>query len=84
MTGIARAEDVLNGHGIIKRIDATQRSITVHQSKISSVAWPEMIVAFRVQELRLLGKLEVGMDVLYTLQRQGEEYVITTIDPHAH
>lgn len=64
--------------GIVKKVDATGK-ITLQHGPVKSLGWPAMSMGFAVKDKTLMNKLAVGNKVHVEFNKQGSDYVITSV-----
>jgi len=57
-----------DGVGVIKAIDTSAATITISHEPIRAFNWPAMNMKFKVADPKLLGAVQVGNKVQFTLQ----------------
>jgi Cu(I)/Ag(I) efflux system protein CusF len=63
------------GSGVIKKLDAKGRSITLQHGPIAALSWPAMTMAFKADPALLAG-LKVGQKVNFTVKSGGAPEVV--------
>ncbi|ABB74710.1 membrane fusion protein, Cu(I)/Ag(I) efflux system [Nitrosospira multiformis ATCC 25196] len=72
------------GEGIIEAIDVANTTLTLAHRPIASLAWPEMLMDFKVLDPALLRMLKPGQKVAFEITEASPgEYVIVRIQPQA-
>lgn len=66
--------------GEIKRINQDTKKITIAHGELKAFDMPPMTMAFGVKDAALLGKVKPGDKVRFSLEKAGEDLVITRID----
>ena len=64
--------------GVVKDVDATGK-VTLQHGPVKSLGWPAMSMGFAVKDKALLPKLAVGSKVHVEFDKQGSDYVITSV-----
>ncbi len=67
------------GTGVVQRIDAGNRKITLAHDPIASLGWPKMTMAFRARDAKTLEGLQVGQKVAFRFVQQGRDFVIISV-----
>lgn len=71
----------VRGIGLVKTIDTTRDSITVHHEPIAALGWPAMTMVLDVASPQLLTGVKVGDRIRFTLQPGSGYSIITSITP---
>jgi Cu(I)/Ag(I) efflux system protein CusF len=71
------AAGVVEGMGVIKKIDAKSGSVTIAHDPIKALNWPAMTMPFKVADKAMLAKFKAGSKVRFDLKGQ----TITAIRP---
>ncbi len=69
----------VSGSGIIQSIDAANNTINLQHEAIDALGWPPMTMDFSVMGDVDLGKLSVNENVMFQLEKHGDNYMITSI-----
>lgn len=74
---------LIKGVGKVKAIDLTANEVTLAHDPIPEIEWPSMTMAFQVQDVELLNKVQVGdqVDFSFRIVNDGEAYVIEQVQP---
>lgn len=64
--------------GVVKDIDSAGK-VTLQHGPVKSLGWPAMSMGFAVKDKSLMDKLAVGSKVHVEFNKQGENYVITSV-----
>ena len=76
----AHPSDV-QGVGVIKAIDTTNNTITLHHEPVAALGWPAMTMVLKVASPDLLTRAKVGDKILFTLYPDDVDSIITSIKP---
>lgn len=68
---------VHKGAGVVKRVDASDRIVTLDHGPIPSLNWPAMTMPFSVRDNGLLWTLQPGASVAFEFVQEGNRYVLT-------
>lgn len=70
------AKDMASGE--VRRIEKSQKTITLKHGAISSISMPPMTMTFKVRDPSLLEKVRVGDKILFRAEvaRDGTTYVV--------
>jgi Cu/Ag efflux protein CusF len=63
--------------GIIKKVDATNGTVSLEHGPVKSLNWPAMTMSFVVKDKKLLEQLAVGKKVDFEFKKEGSDYVLT-------
>lgn len=74
-------EKIAHGIGVVKDIDAKQRTIILAHQPIKELNWSAMTMAFKVSDEKLLKGVKVGDQVSFDLKGSGMAPVVTAIRP---
>lgn len=74
------AGDVVNT-GEVKRINKDTKRVTIAHGPLKAFDMPPMTMAFGVKDAALLGKIKPGDKVTFVLEKEGENLVISRIEP---
>lgn len=66
--------------GEVRRINADTKKITIAHGPLKAFDMPPMTMAFGVKDAALLGKVKAGDRIRFTLEKAGEDLVITRIE----
>ena len=64
--------------GVVKNIDSAGK-VTLQHGPVKSLGWPAMSMGFAVKDKALMPKLAVGSKVHVEFDKQGGDYVITSV-----
>jgi Cu(I)/Ag(I) efflux system protein CusF len=67
------------GSGVVKSIDKAQGTVTLAHDPIKSINWPSMTMAFKVRNKASLDSVKTGARVDFTLEKVGNDYVVTAM-----
>ena len=68
--------------GEVRRIDKTQRKITLRHGEIKSLEMPPMSMVFQVRDAALLDAVKVGDKVLFSAAKEADgSLIVTAIKP---
>lgn len=67
--------------GQIKRINREAGRVTIAHGPLKGLDMPAMTMAFPVKDTRQLASLKEGDKVRFSLERSGENLVVTRIEP---
>ena len=76
----AQPADV-TGVGVIKAIDTTNDTITLHHEPIAVLGWPTMTMMLKVASPDLLTRAKVGDKIQFTLYPDDMNSIITSVKP---
>jgi Cu(I)/Ag(I) efflux system protein CusF len=76
-SGMTTAE----GSGVVKAVDTKAGTVTIQHGPIAALKWPAMTMAFKVNPRSLLGGVNVGQSVKFTLMQMGGTTQLTAIQP---
>ena len=65
--------------GTVKAADPKKGAVTLSHGPVASLGWPAMTMGFSVKDKGLFKKLVTGNKVHVEFQKQGSDYVITTV-----
>lgn len=65
--------------GIVKRLDAAAKRVTIAHQPVEGLGWPAMTMTFTV-EGKLLEKLRPGKEIRFGFVKRGNNYLITSVD----
>jgi Cu/Ag efflux protein CusF len=77
--GKAAADDMAAGE--VKRVNKDAKRITVAHGPLKAFDMPAMTMAFAVKDPALLAKVKEGDRIRFSLEKAGEDLVITRIEP---
>ncbi|WP_081639559.1 efflux RND transporter periplasmic adaptor subunit [Euryhalocaulis caribicus] len=69
------------GVGVLNAVDAQARTVNLSHEPIPAIGWPAMRMDFEVAPDVVLGDIETGDQVEFSLQETGESYTVTAIAP---
>lgn len=64
---------------IVKAVDTAQGKVTLAHGPVKSLGWPAMTMSFGVRDKALLDKLAVGRKVHVEFEKEGSDYVVTSV-----
>jgi len=70
--------DMHAADGVVKSIDP-QGNVTLQHGPVKSLGWPAMSMGFAVKDKVLMDKLAVGKKVHVEFSKQGDGYVIESV-----
>ena len=65
--------------GVVKKVDPKAGTVTLAHDPVKSLNWPAMTMGFKVKDKMLLNKLAVDKKVEVEFEKQGKDYVITSV-----
>ena len=71
---------VVEGRGRIEAVLGDARKLTLAHEPIKALGWPSMTMDFAVAKDVDLSQLKAGDEIRFTLEKQGERYVITGVE----
>ena len=71
------------GIGTVNAIDAEAATVNLSHEPIPAIGWPAMRMDFAVGPDVALEGVETGEQVVFTLEKTGDNYTITDIEPKA-
>ena len=78
LAGSAFAQGAMTD-GEVRKIDAAAGRITLKHGEIKQLDMPPMTMVFRVKDLALLGKVQVGDRVKFAAEKIDGQYTVTSI-----
>ena len=63
---------------VVKSVDSAGK-VTLQHGPVKSLGWPAMSMGFAVKDKALMDKLAVGSKVHVEFDKQGDDYVITSV-----
>lgn len=76
---MAAPEKAVTGKGTVVSVNKADSSVTLKHDAIAAISWPAMTMSFKVKDKMLLDKTKSGEKVDFTLEKDGNNYVITNI-----
>ena len=71
--------DLFMAEGVVKKIDAENRKITIKHGEIKNLEMPGMTMVFRLQESISADKLQAGDKVRFHVEKMEGAFVITEL-----
>lgn len=68
--------------GEIKKVDVSQKKITIKHEDIKNLQMPGMTMVFNVKNIKLIEGLSIGDSVKFVAAQEGERYFVTDIKPN--
>lgn len=68
--------------GEVKKVDVSQKKITIKHGDIKNLQMPGMTMVFNVKNPKLLEGLSSGDSVNFVAAQEGERYFVTDIKPN--
>lgn len=65
--------------GVVKKVDREAGKVTLAHGPVKSLNWPGMVMAFTVEDKKLLEGLAVDRKVDFEFIQQGNKYIVTAI-----
>jgi Cu(I)/Ag(I) efflux system protein CusF len=65
--------------GVVKVVDPVSSKVTLAHGAVKTLGWPAMTMAFAVKDKALLNDLVAGKKVHVEFNKQGSDYVITSV-----
>lgn len=78
-TSKATAQKDIVGKGIVVSENKSGGNVTLKHEAIPAIGWGAMTMEFKVKNKMMLDKVKKGDKVQFTLEPQGQDYVITSI-----
>ena len=66
--------------GEIRKVDKDAQKLTIKHGEIKSIDMPPMTMVFRVKNAQMLEAVKPGDKVKFEAQKEGGQYVVTTIE----
>lgn len=76
---IPKESQSIEGSGMIKALNPSQRTLTIQHEAIPALKWPAMTMEFQVAENVVLSDFKVGDHIQFTLKKVNENFVVTDI-----
>ncbi len=76
-----QADADAKGTGTVKKVDAEKRTVNLAHGPIEAIGWPAMVMDFQVAGGVDLSGVAAGQEVEFSLARNGNNYVVTSIAP---
>ncbi len=64
---------------VVKSVDHAKGAVTLAHGPVKTLNWPAMTMTFKVKDKTLLDKLAMNKDVVVEFEKQGADYVITSV-----
>ncbi len=78
LAGSAFAADLTAGE--VRKVDKAAAKITIKHEDIKNLDMPAMTMVFQVKDAALLDKVKPGDTIRFAAEKQGGNYVVTTIE----
>ena len=65
--------------GEVRKVDKEQGKITLKHGEIKNLDMPGMTMVFRVKDPAILDQVKEGDQILFTAEKPGGQYTVTTI-----
>ena len=65
----------------VKKVDLTQKKITLQHGDIENLNMPGMTMVFNVKNAKLLQGVQAGDHVQFTAAQEGDRYFVTQLKP---
>ena len=75
----AIAQSVHKAAGVVTKVDAAKKKVTIKHEPVRSLNWPSMSMAFTVKDKALLDKLPKDKRVEFEFVQEGKDYVVTSV-----
>ncbi|MFP5350567.1 MAG: copper-binding protein [Gammaproteobacteria bacterium] len=80
-TTLAEAQAPIASLGTLNRVDAKTGKVNISHEPVPTLGWPAMTMDFRVGDAVDLKSLKPGDRVRFEIQKQGNQYVVTNLQP---
>ncbi|RZI40329.1 copper-binding protein [Herbaspirillum sp. HC18] len=64
---------------VVKAVDPAKDTVTLAHGPVKTLNWPAMTMDFKVNDKTLFDKLTMNKDVVVEFEKQGSNYVITSV-----
>jgi len=78
---LAEAPVPIASLGTLNRVDAKTGKVNISHEPVPTLGWPAMTMDFRVGDAVDLKSLKPGDRVRFEIQKQGNQYVVTNLQP---
>lgn len=75
----AHSNDMHVADGVVKELDP-KGMVTLQHGPVKSLGWPAMMMGFSVKDKSLMDQFPVGKKVHVEFSKQGDEYVIQSVE----
>jgi Cu(I)/Ag(I) efflux system protein CusF len=65
--------------GVVTKVDAAKKKVTVRHEPVQSMKWPAMNMAFTVKDPALLDKMPKDKQVEFEFVQEGKDFVVTSV-----
>ena len=65
--------------GVVTKVDAAKKKVTVRHEPVQSMKWPAMNMTFTVKDKALLDKMPKDKKVEFEFVQEGKDYVVTSV-----
>lgn len=65
--------------GVVKSVDAKNRTVTFAHDPVASMKWPAMTMTFKADDPKLVQGLTTGQRVNFEFTQRGKDYVLTSV-----
>lgn len=78
---LAEAQAPIASLGTLNRVDTKAGKVNISHEPVPALGWPAMTMDFRVGDAVDLKSLKPGDRVRFEIQKQGDQYVVTNLQP---
>jgi Cu(I)/Ag(I) efflux system protein CusF len=65
--------------GVVTKVDAAKKKVTIKHEPVQSMKWPAMNMVFTVKDKAMLDKLPKDKKVEFEFVQEGKDYVVTSV-----
>jgi Cu/Ag efflux protein CusF len=81
LAAAALAQQAAPAEGEVRKVDKSTGKITLRHGEIKNLDMPPMTMVFVAKDRALLDKVKTGDKVRFHAEKDGGEYVVTTLEP---
>ena len=78
-TQVSAIEDTGMTAGVVRKLDSDQQKITLQHAAIENLGMPPMTMVFRIGNVSLVERVNVGDRVMFRAERSNGTYVVTRL-----
>jgi Cu(I)/Ag(I) efflux system protein CusF len=65
--------------GVVMKVDAAKKKVTIKHGPVQSLKWPAMNMAFSVKDKAMLDRMPKGRKIDFEFVQEGKDYVVTSV-----
>ena len=75
----ALAQPAHKATGVVTKVDAAKKKVTIRHEPVQSLKWPAMTMAFTVKDKAMLERIQKDRKIDFEFVQDGKDYVLTSV-----